>query len=179
MSSRSCRLRVIGNLDDGAYLVTGFLRPLLAIGNGSSINRCRQLLEGEFVGWFYEFAFQTSRLVRHQKGGGIVQTFPKRFLAEDFISLGVRCIPEFGKHFVMRLTNVDSPRRRVILFQKHQVTEEGLHLRLERPFLVRPPEVVSVAHRFLDTIVEIVPVRRPRVGFDFDARQQVAVRDDE
>jgi hypothetical protein len=46
------------------------------------------------------------------------------------------------------------------VFKKHQITEERLHRCLEGAFHVRAPEIVSVADRFLNTIVEVVSVCR-------------------
>jgi len=77
----------------------------------------------------------------------------------------------------MRFIYSNGPRRCLIVFQKHEVTQQGLHRRLERSLFIRPPEIVSVADRLLDAIVEVVSVGRPRVRLDFDARQQTLIRD--
>ena len=79
----------------------------------------------------------------------------------------------------MRLVFPHRLRRCRIVFQKHQIPEEWLHWCLEGPLLVRAPEIVRIADRLFDTIVEIVAVGRPGVRFDLDAGDQISVGDGE
>jgi hypothetical protein len=123
------------------------------------------------------FALQSSSLVRHQKGGRIVQSIAECLFAENFVSLRVRGIPEFGKYFVVRFILLNGSRRCLIVFQEHEIAQERFHWRLERSFFVRPPEIMGVADSFLNAIVEVVAVGWSCVGFDFDAGQQISIRD--
>src|SRR5258708_23878556 len=152
-------------------------RSLLAVSHGSTINRRGQLLERKVFGRFDKLAVHSSRLVRHQKGGCIVQTLPECLLAEDLIALRIRSALELRKHLVVRLVFSDGSRRCLIVFQEHQISQERLHRRLESPFFVRPPEIVSVADRFLYPIVEVISVGRSGLRFDFDAGKKIVVRD--